>query len=53
MPMTLPEIGIDDSKITEMARQATRKDRLLASYVPMNAVDVENILKKCLNPATI
>lgn len=53
MPMTLPEIGIDDSKITEMARQATRKDRLLASYVPMNAQDVENILKECLHPATI
>lgn len=53
MPMTLPEIGIDDSKITEMARQATRKDRLLASYVPMRAGDVENILKECLNPTTI
>ena len=53
MPMTLPEIGIDDSKITEMARQATRKDRLLSSYVPMNAGDVENILKECLNPTTI
>lgn len=53
MPMTLPEIGIDEQKITEMARQATRKDRLLASYVPMNATDVENILKKCLYPATV
>ena len=53
MPMTLPEIGIDDSKITEMARQATRKDRLLGSYVPMNATDVENILKACLNPSAI
>lgn len=53
MPMNLQEIGIDDSKITEMARQATRKDRLLSSYVPMNAIDVENILRECLNPATI
>lgn len=48
MPMTLPEIGIDDSKIKEMAQQATRNDRLLSSYVPMDAEKVENILYDCL-----
>lgn len=53
IPMTLPEIGIDDSKIKEMAKQATKNDRLLGSYVPLTTEDVERILEMCLNPSAI
>lgn len=53
IPMTLPEIGIDDCKIKEMARQAAKNDRLLGAYVPLAAEDVEHILMNCLNPAAI
>jgi alcohol dehydrogenase YqhD (iron-dependent ADH family) len=48
IPMTLPEIGVDGSKLREMAEHAIRNDRLAGAYVPMNADDVEKILQMCM-----
>ncbi len=48
IPMTLPEIGVDGSKLREMAEHANRNDRLSGAYVPMNADDVEKILQMCM-----
>lgn len=48
IPMTLPEIGVDDSKLREMAEHSNRNDRLAGAYVPMNADDVEKILQMCM-----
>ena len=48
IPMTLPEIGVDDSKLREMAEHSNRKNRLAGAYVPMNADDVEKILQMCM-----
>lgn len=49
IPMTLPEIGVDDSKLREMAEHANRNNRLAGAYVPLNADDVERILEMCMN----
>lgn len=49
IPMTLPEVGIDDEKFTIMAEQAVNHSRIATdAYVPMNAQDVEGILRACL-----
>ncbi len=44
IPMTLPEIGIDDSKLRLMADDTAKYNNLAAAYVPMTADDVYNIL---------
>lgn len=49
IPMTLPEIGVDDSKLREMAEHANRNNRLAGAYVPLNADDVERILEMCMH----
>lgn len=55
IPMTLPEIGIDDSRLGEMAQAAAKDDKLAHSYVPLTAEDVENIFKMCMgsDPAAV
>jgi len=48
IPMTLGEVGIDDSKFTVMAEKAVRLGGLQDAYVPLNEKDVETILRACL-----
>lgn len=48
IPMTLTEIGIDDSKFDDMAEKSVRFGNLAEAYVSLNEEDVKNILKDCL-----
>lgn len=48
IPMTLTEIGIDDSKIDLMAEDAIKYNALEKAYVPLKKEDVANILRECL-----
>lgn len=48
IPMTLTELGIDDSKFALMAEKAVRFGGLANAYVPLTEEDVVNILKACL-----
>lgn len=49
IPMTLPEVGIDDEKFAVMAEQAVKHSKIATdAYVPMTAQDVEGILRACL-----
>ncbi|MBR6638665.1 MAG: iron-containing alcohol dehydrogenase [Lachnospiraceae bacterium] len=48
IPMTLTEIGIDDSKLELMAEDTIKYNDLDRAYVPLNKADVLNILKACL-----
>ena len=48
LPMTLPEVGIDDAKFDVIAERVA--PRLTASYVPLAAEDVRAILEDCLTP---
>lgn len=48
MPMTLTEIGIDDSKIDEMAAACVKNNNLESAYVALDKDDVAKILEMCL-----
>ncbi|MBQ9926357.1 MAG: iron-containing alcohol dehydrogenase [Lachnospiraceae bacterium] len=48
IPMTLTEIGIDDSKIVLMAEDTVKYNNLKAAYVALEEKDVEAILRACL-----
>ena len=48
IPMTLKEVGIDESKIEVMAEKAVRLGGLANSYVSLTTEDVVAILKACL-----
>ena len=48
IPMTLSELGIDDSKFQVMAEDAVKFGGLEKAYVPLKPQDVMNILKECL-----
>ena len=49
MPGKLSEVGIDDSKLSEMAAEAIRISGLSTrAYVKLNASDVERIYRECL-----
>ncbi|MBP1041301.1 iron-containing alcohol dehydrogenase [Vagococcus sp. BWB3-3] len=46
IPMTLPEVGIDDSKLRLMAEKAVEHSTIAdAAFVPLSVDDVEAILK--------
>ena len=47
IPMTLHEVGIDDSKFALMARRSIELGALESSYVPLNEEDVIAILNAC------
>lgn len=48
IPMTLPEVGIDDSKLRLMAEKAVEHSTIAeAAFEPLTAADVEAILKDC------
>ena len=49
MPGKLSEVGIDDSKLSEMAAEAIRTSGLSTrAYVKLSASDVERIYRECL-----
>lgn len=48
IPMTLTELGIDDSKLELMADDTIKHNDLDCAYVALNKNDVLNILKACL-----
>ncbi len=48
IPMTLTEIGIDESKFEIMAKKAVMFGGLAYAYVPLNEEDVVKILKNCI-----
>lgn len=48
LPMTLSEVGIDDSNIREMAEAAVKHGKLNDAYVPLTADAVEEIYRACL-----
>lgn len=48
IPMTLREVGIDDSKFKEMAKAAVEHGGLNYAYVPLNEEDVYKIFGMCL-----
>ena len=48
IPMTLREVGIDDSKFKEMAKAAVEHGGLKYAYVPLNEEDVYKIFGMCL-----
>ncbi len=47
IPMTLHEVGIDESKFETMAKKAVELGGLAYAYVPMNEKDVIEILHAC------
>jgi hypothetical protein len=47
IPMTLHEVGIDESKFELMAKRAVELGGLHYAYVPLNLGDVVEILKAC------
>lgn len=48
IPMTLGEVGIDDSKIEIMAEDTIKYNNMAGAYVALNKEDIVNILKACL-----
>lgn len=48
LPMTLSELGIDETHFEAMAEKAVRIGDLAHAYVALNKEDVMNILKMCL-----
>lgn len=53
IPMTLPEVGINEEKFAIMAQQAVDHNAIkTAAYVPMDVKDVESILEACLTESS-
>ena len=46
--MTLREVGIDDSRIDEMARHIADNEGLDEAWVPLHEEDIAAILRDCL-----
>ena len=54
VPMTLPEVGIDDSLLKEMAEQAVKHSTISTNaYVPLDVTDVLDIYTQSLTPMTL
>lgn len=48
IPMTLGEVGIDDSKLELMAEDTIKYNNMAGAYVALNKEDILAILKACL-----
>ena len=48
MPMTLNEVGIDSSRIEEMAHHIAVCEGLDKAWVPLKESDLVDILRDCL-----
>ena len=49
IPMTLRAVGIDESRIDEMARHVTENDALANAWVPLAQTDVAAIFRASLD----
>ncbi|GCF94286.1 NADH-dependent alcohol dehydrogenase [Enterococcus florum] len=53
IPMTLPEVGINEEKFDIMAKQAVEHNKIKTmAYVPMDVEDVKEILEACLTESS-
>ncbi len=53
IPMTLPEVGIESEKFSEMAKQAVEHSTIKTdAFVPLAEKDVEAIYQACLTEST-
>ena len=53
IPMTLPEVGINEEKFAIMAKQAVDHNAIKTdAYVPMDVADVESIYEACLTESS-
>ncbi|MBO1304797.1 iron-containing alcohol dehydrogenase [Enterococcus sp. 669A] len=53
IPMTLPEVGINEEKFAIMAKQAVDHNAIKTdAYVPMDVSDVESIYEACLTESS-
>ncbi|MBO0422472.1 iron-containing alcohol dehydrogenase [Enterococcus plantarum] len=53
IPMTLPEVGIDEEKFEEMAKQAVAHSTIKTeAFVPLAESDVEAIYRECLTESS-
>ncbi|MCA5013775.1 MULTISPECIES: iron-containing alcohol dehydrogenase [unclassified Enterococcus] len=53
IPMTLPEVGIESEKFSEMAKQAVEHSTIKTdAFVPLTEKDVEAIYQACLTEST-
>lgn len=53
IPMTLPEVGIESEKFSEMAKQAVEHSTIKTdAFVPLDEEDVEAIYQACLTEST-
>ncbi len=48
IPMTLGEVGIDDSKIDKMAEACVKNNNLSSAFMPLSADDIACILRSCI-----
>lgn len=48
VPMTLPEVGIDDSRIDEMVHHVATLEGLDRAWVPLHEADIAAIYRACL-----
>ena len=48
IPMTLKEVGIDDSRLGEMAKHVAELEGLDEAWVPLYEQDILDIFKGCL-----
>lgn len=48
IPMHLKELGIDESRVTEMAHHIAVNEGLENAYVPLNEADIEKIIRESL-----
>ena len=48
IPMTLPEVGIDESRLAEMAKHVAENEGLDQAWVPLLEKDILDIFKACM-----
>ena len=48
IPMTLPEVGIDESRLAEMAKHVAENEGLDQAWVPLLEQDILDIFKACM-----
>lgn len=46
--MTLPEVGIDDSRLAEMAKHVADNEGLDKAWAPLMEQDILEIFKACM-----
>lgn len=49
IPMSLPEVGIDESRLAEMAKHVADTEGLDKAWAPLMEQDILDIFKACMN----